>query len=137
MAIYLPGTAEDQPLALEELTPREIVAALDALLTRYVGFEHPEVREFKEAVERFRHDIPNIVGALREMIGKQEVNNNAAFRQRRETFLALCRESINDAVGLDEVNEMLIQHILTEEIFLSIFSDTQLLEENSIARELR
>ena len=29
MAIYLPGTAEDQPLALEELTPREIVAALD------------------------------------------------------------------------------------------------------------
>ena len=32
---------------------------------------------------------------------------------------------------------MLIQHILTEEIFLSIFSDTQLLEENNIARELR
>lgn len=29
MAIYLPGTAEDQPLALEELTPREIVAELD------------------------------------------------------------------------------------------------------------
>jgi ATP-dependent HslUV protease ATP-binding subunit HslU len=29
MAIYLPGTAEDQPLALEDLTPREIVAELD------------------------------------------------------------------------------------------------------------
>ena len=29
MAIYLPGTAEDQPLSLEELTPREIVAELD------------------------------------------------------------------------------------------------------------
>ncbi|MBV8632020.1 MAG: ATP-dependent protease ATPase subunit HslU [Silvibacterium sp.] len=29
MAIYLPGTAEDQELALEELTPREIVAELD------------------------------------------------------------------------------------------------------------
>lgn len=29
MAIYLPGTAEDQALALEELTPREIVAELD------------------------------------------------------------------------------------------------------------
>ncbi len=29
MAIYLPGTAEDQDLALEELTPREIVAELD------------------------------------------------------------------------------------------------------------
>jgi ATP-dependent HslUV protease ATP-binding subunit HslU len=29
MAIYLPGTAEDQPLALDDLTPREIVAELD------------------------------------------------------------------------------------------------------------
>src|SRR5450432_4047414 len=29
MAIYLPGTAEDQELVLEDLTPREIVAELD------------------------------------------------------------------------------------------------------------
>src|ERR1700728_1557088 len=29
MAIYLPGTAQDQELSLEELTPREIVAELD------------------------------------------------------------------------------------------------------------
>ena len=29
MAIYLPGTAEDQALALEEMTPRQIVAELD------------------------------------------------------------------------------------------------------------
>src|SRR6201996_1812494 len=29
MAIYLPGTAEDQPLALDDLTPREIVVELD------------------------------------------------------------------------------------------------------------
>ncbi len=29
MAIYLPGTAEEQELSLEELTPREIVAELD------------------------------------------------------------------------------------------------------------
>src|SRR6202000_804849 len=29
MAIYLPGTAEDQPLALEDLTPREVVRELD------------------------------------------------------------------------------------------------------------
>ena len=29
MAIYLPGTTEDQPLSLDEMTPREIVAELD------------------------------------------------------------------------------------------------------------
>ncbi len=29
MAIYLPGTSEDQPLSLDEMTPREVVAELD------------------------------------------------------------------------------------------------------------
>ena len=29
MALYLPGTVEDQELALDELTPREIVSELD------------------------------------------------------------------------------------------------------------
>ena len=29
MAIFLPGTAQDQPLSLDEMTPREIVAELD------------------------------------------------------------------------------------------------------------
>ena len=117
-------------------TPLADSTALDRLLTEYVRFEHPEVREFKEAVERFKADIPNIVGTLRGMMVAQS-GTNAAFRQRRDTFLVLCRASINPAVTLDDVNEMLIQHILTEGIFLSIFSDTQLLEENSIARELR
>src|SRR5579859_4752395 len=36
MAIYLPGTAEDQALALDEMTPREIVAELD----KYVVGQH-------------------------------------------------------------------------------------------------
>ncbi len=117
-------------------TPFAKTEALDELLTAYVSFEHPEVREFKVAVERFKSDIPNIVTTLRGMILKQG-QLNGDFRQRRQTFLALCRSAINPAVNADDVDEMLIQHILTEEIFLSIFSDTQLMEENNIARELR
>jgi predicted helicase len=110
--------------------------ALDQLLTTYVSFEHPEVREFKAAVEHFKQDIPSIVTALREMILKQG-KTNIPFRQRRDTFLELCRSAINPTVTPDDVDEMLIQHILTEEIFISIFSETQFLDENNIARELK
>ncbi|MDB6116351.1 MAG: adenine specific methyltransferase [Verrucomicrobiaceae bacterium] len=117
-------------------TPFDNNEALDELLTAYVSFEHPEVREFKQAVERFKQDIPSIVKTLREMIDAQSTAN-APFRKRRDTFLELCRTAINPAVTPADVDEMLIQHILTEEIFLSIFSDTQLLDENNIARELK
>ena len=36
MAIYLPATAEEEQLALDDLTPREIVAELD----KYVVGQH-------------------------------------------------------------------------------------------------
>ena len=110
--------------------------ALDQLLTTYVSFEHPEVREFKAAVEHFKQDIPSIVTTLRGMI-QQQGKANKPFRQKRETFLELCRSAINPTVTPDDVDEMLIQHILTEEIFISIFSETQFLDENNIAKELK
>ncbi|MCY7350780.1 MAG: N-6 DNA methylase [Cytophagaceae bacterium] len=110
--------------------------ALDQLLTRFVEYERPEVRTFREAVERFRQDLPVVIGALQEMIAKQAIEN-ATFKAARAGFWKLCRESINADLSLADVDEMLIQHILTEDIFVSIFSESQFHQENNIARELR
>jgi predicted helicase len=110
-------------------------AALERLLTAFISYEHPEVRSFNEAVQRFRRDIPTVLDRLREMIEEQEASNNR-FRASRKEFLDLCKQSINPDITVADVNEMLIQHILTEEIFVSIFSDAQFHRENNIAREL-
>ena len=59
-------------------------AALDKLLTAFVNYEHPEVRSFNEAVQRFKHDIPVVLSTLREMIDVQGENNESFLASRRE-----------------------------------------------------
>jgi len=108
---------------------------LDKIISLLVNFEHPEVKSFNEAVEQFKKDIPKVVEALNGMIEKQETDN-ADFKKVRTTFHELCKQSINPNITVENVNEMLIQHILTEEIFMAVFSDTQFIRENNIAREL-
>jgi len=77
----------------------------------------------------------HILEALRAIIAQQEASNTQ-FRDRRNTFLAVCRQSINPEIEIFDIHEMLIQHILTEDIFTNIFHESQFHRENNIAREL-
>ncbi len=108
---------------------------LDNLLTVFVNYERPEVRNFRDAIKKFKEEVPNVAEALRDMILAQSATNTA-FRSALEKFWDLCKESINPAITQDDVREMLIQHILTEEIFTTIFDETQFHRENNIAKEL-
>ena len=51
-------------------------------------------------------------------------------------FLELCHQSISPNVTNDNVREMLIQHILTKDIFLRVFAEDQFHRENNVARQL-
>ena len=108
---------------------------LDRLLNIFVDYERPEVRDFRAAITKFKEDIPQILEKLRETIQLAE-KENQQFRDRRNSFLAVCRQSINPEITIFDVHEMLIQHILTEDIFTNIFHESQFHRENNIAREL-
>ncbi|MDD5713250.1 MAG: hypothetical protein PHY31_10915, partial [Smithellaceae bacterium] len=45
--------------------------ALNDLLTTFVNYEPKEVRTFREAIDRFKEDLPNLVVKLRELIEGQ------------------------------------------------------------------
>lgn len=109
--------------------------ALNRLLTEFVGFTRPEVKGFRQALESFKADVPRIADALRDMIGKQNLTN-PAFRRAQAEFLTLCKESINADVTAADVDEMLIQHTLTEDIFTTVFDDPTFHQENNISKEL-
>jgi len=110
-------------------------AALHSLITTFVNYEPQEVRTFREAIERFKEDLPDLIVKLRELI-EEQATKNAAFARAREDFLELCRDSINPHIVMADIREMIIQHILTEDVFITVFNESQFHRENNIARSL-
>jgi predicted helicase len=109
--------------------------ALHRLLTAFISFERPEVTHFRKAIEHFKEDIPKVTETIRSIIIDAE-KDNSQYIKAAEGFLKLCHDSINPNITIEDVREMIIQHILTEDIFNTIFDETQFHRENNIAREL-
>lgn len=109
-------------------------AALDKLLNKFISYERQEVTDFRKAIEQFKEDIPKVTEALREIITKQE--SNADYKKARAVFHELCKQSINPEITADDIKEMMIQHLITADIFNTIFDEPHFHQENNIAREL-
>jgi len=108
---------------------------LHKILTVFINYERPEVHNFREAIEKFKEDIPKVTEVIRHIIDAQEKTNKELL-QAQQTFLELCQASINPAITAEDVIEMMIQHILSADIFNTIFDEPHFHQENNIAREL-
>ncbi len=111
------------------------VAALEKLLGLFFAYERVEIAEFRGAVEQFKTDLPAVLDALRTMIARAFAEN-AAFRKASQKFLAHAQEAINPSLTDADVREMLIQHVLTEEIFSKVFGEDDFHQHNNVAKEL-
>jgi len=115
--------------------PIDDVEQLERLLTLFFGYQRPEIAEFRKAVTQFTTDLPAVLKALREMIDAAHADN-AAFRKAARHFLDHARETINPNLVEEDVREILIQHILTDEIFDQVFPGQPFHKDNNVAREL-
>jgi predicted helicase len=115
--------------------PMTDTAKLEKLLALFFAYERPEIENFRKAVAQFSTDLPAILQGLRDRIS-DAYRDNATFAARAASFLTHARDTINPAVTDDDIREMLIQHILTEEIFGQVFGEAQYHRENNIAKEL-
>ncbi len=132
----------------------QIPDQLDKILNLFLDYQRPEVKDFREAISSFKQDLPTILTTLRNLINPlvrwaisgQENDQSVQdvkiahlphFKQELNTFLALCQESINPDITVNDVREIMIQHILTEDIFINIFNEGQFHQENNISKSLR
>ena len=109
--------------------------ALHRLIRRFLGYELPQIEEFRGAQAQFKADLPNVIANLREAVEAAETDN-AEYQSAAVGFLELCRRSIGPDVSAADVREMLLQHILTKDVFLRVFAEDQFHRENNVARQL-
>ena len=89
---------------------------------------HAAVAEFKEKVPVLGRKA---VGLIAE---QQEINPQ--FVNVFTNFYEQCRVAINPSLSKAAVEEMLIQHLLTERIFRTVFNNPDFTRRNIIAREI-
>ncbi len=108
---------------------------LHRLIRRFLDYELPEIEEFRQARQQFKADLPAVLDSLREAVADAEAGN-ADYQDAAALFLNLCRQTISPDVSDADVREMLLQHILTRDIFLRVFAEDQFHRENNVARQL-
>ena len=128
-AVLIQGgaTVFDQPLAQP--------TALVDLLRAFFAYEEPAYASWQHAVAEFKERVPELGRALKALIDRERAEH-APFRRAFQTFFALCQQAINPNLASAAVEEMLIQHLLTERIFRTVFNNPDFAHQNIIAREI-
>ena len=105
------------------------------LLTLFLNYDLPVFSDFEQAIEIFKGEIPQIAERLKARISDAR-ENNREFIQQFDKFMTLCQTSINPNISRDAVDEMLIQHMLTQRIIRRVFNVERFTRRNVIAREI-
>ena len=128
-AILYQNSAEVLDLNITE--PANLISVLQYLFT----YTPPELENWQTAIADFREHVPDLAGELKARI-EQRHETDPAFKKAFTDFYEICRTSINPELSQDAVEEMLIQHILTERIFRTVFDRSDFSRRNIIAREI-
>ncbi len=104
-------------------------------LKLFFEYRPPQIENWEKAAAEFGERVRSLGEKLVELIEGQR-KTNKKFIDAFEGFSNLCRQSINPNISDAAVEEMLIQHLLTERIFRQIFNNPDFTSRNIIAVEI-
>jgi predicted helicase len=94
------------------------------LLNEFYSYAEPDIQGFEDAVDEFKERVPELAAGLNKKI-KQAHEKNKNFQA-----------ALNPNIRRDAVDEMLVQYLLTEQLFRKIFHDDEFTRRNVIASEV-
>ena len=108
---------------------------LVTVLETFFAYERENAAEWHAAVAEFKNKVPELKREVEELIRAQH-ETNARFRTAFADFYQLCQAAIHPELSRAAVEEMLIQHLLTERTFRTVFANPDFTRRNIIAREI-
>jgi type I restriction-modification system DNA methylase subunit len=115
-----------------DLADREQLARL---LNQYFEFTLPDFERFDQAVDEFKERVPDLAQGLVEKIQAAH-KSNTKFQAAFDHFFSLCQTALNPNISRAAVDEMLVQHLLTERPIRKIFDNPEFMRRNVIALEV-
>lgn len=112
-------------------TPQQVAD----LLNQFYGYAEPDIEGFEQAVAEFQERVPELATGLAHKI-KSAHKDNKKFQGAYAFFLELCKSSLNPNISQAAVDEMLVQHLLTERLIRKIFDNPDFMSNNAIAVEI-
>lgn len=94
-----------------------------------------EVNELISSLNKFKSRICNSGKELVNFIEDSYINNYD-FYLSFDSLAKLCRAKLNENLNDNVINEMLIQHLLMEKVFIMMFNNTDFIKTNPIAIEI-
>ena len=87
-------------------------------------------------MQSYGEQIREIATQLKDKIEAAH-SENPEFQHKFEEFMELCRTSLNPNISIEAVDEMLIQHLMTEPIIRRVFNNPFFSQTNVIANRIQ
>ncbi len=105
------------------------------VLNRFFEIGETRSQTWKAEAQKFQEKLPQLSQDLKNIIHQARAKDNH-FQICFKNFTEQMRQAINPNISENALEEMLIQHLLTEDIFKAVFDDPQTLKQNQIAVQL-
>jgi predicted helicase len=128
-AVLFQGGVERYRLDLTD--PKQLCS----LLNEFYAWTDPEIGSFNEAVEEFKSRVPELAQGLVKILADAH-QKDLGFQMAFDSFYTVCQQTLNPNISRAAVDEMLVQHLLTERLIRKIFDTPEFTRRNVIAAEV-
>ncbi len=94
-----------------------------------------EFSDYSDAVKKFGNNLEAIINKTKKMLDDAIVGNLEYDKESKE-MLKMCQEIINNKMELNDIQDMLLQHILTYRIFALVYDEHDFHNTNTVAKSL-